>query len=121
LAVNPLAPPDLKQIEKETGIERTTLGEIIRVMEREGSIVRVASELYFLADCLDTLKHALHQHLTETTAITTAAFRDLFGTSRKYSIPLLEYFDREGMTLRVGDTRRLRNPPITSGNGVRSL
>jgi selenocysteine-specific elongation factor len=108
LAAQPLAPPDAKQIEKQLGIPATKLGEILRVLERERTIVRVATDLYFLAESLETVKAALRRHLTEHGNITAAAFRDLFGTSRKYAVPLLEYFDREGLTLRVGDTRRLR-------------
>jgi selenocysteine-specific elongation factor len=39
-----------------------------------------------------------------------AAFRDLIGSSRKYTIPLLEYFDRVGLTIRMGDIRKLKVP-----------
>jgi selenocysteine-specific elongation factor len=112
LARNPVGPPDLKQIEQEIGIDRMKLGEIVRVMEREGTIVRVALDLYFLADRIDQMKETLRQHLAHHGAITPGGFRDLFGTSRKYAIPLLEYFDREGVTFRSGDTRRLRNPTV---------
>ena len=108
LGTSPLAPPDLKQLEREMTTGRAKLGEIIRVMERDGSIVRVAPELFFLRESVDTLKTALGQHLLDKSEITPAAFRDLFGTSRKYAIPLLEYFDREGITVRVGDVRRLK-------------
>jgi selenocysteine-specific elongation factor len=78
-------------------------------MERERSVVRVAPELYFLAGCIDELKGTLCGYLSEKGDMTPAAFRDLFGTSRKYTIPLLEYFDREGITVRVGDARRLKS------------
>jgi selenocysteine-specific elongation factor len=55
------------------------------------------------------VKADLRRHLSERSDITPATFRDLFGTSRKYAIPLLEYLDREGVTVRVGDTRRLKH------------
>ena len=38
-----------------------------------------------------------------------APFAILIGSSRKYTIPLLEYFDRDGLTIRVGDIRRLKS------------
>ncbi|HBZ55840.1 MAG TPA: hypothetical protein DEO88_10575, partial [Syntrophobacteraceae bacterium] len=41
--------------------------------------------------------------------ISTAQFKDLTQASRKYTIPLLEYFDTQKVTIRVGDTRRLRD------------
>jgi selenocysteine-specific elongation factor len=108
LTRNPQTPPDIKQIEQELGVQRSGLTEVIRIMERERSIVRIAPELYFLRSSVDTIRAKLCQHLAEKGDITPTAFRDLFGTSRKYTIPLLEYFDREGITIRVGDTRRLR-------------
>jgi selenocysteine-specific elongation factor len=108
LQSNPLTPPDVKQIEQETGVARSGLTEVIRIMERERSIVRVAPDLYFLRESVDRVRSDLYKHLAEKGAITPTAFRDLFGTSRKYTIPLLEYFDREGLTIRVGDMRRLR-------------
>ena len=117
LGSNPLAPPDLKQIEKETGIERAKLHEVIRVMERDRAVVRVASDLYFLGDCVDKVKGALYKYLSEKSEITPASFRDLLGSSRKYTIPLLEYFDREGITVRIGDARRLKNPAAMERQG----
>jgi selenocysteine-specific elongation factor len=108
LESNPLTPPDVKQIEQEIGVVRSGLTEVIRIMERERSIVRVAPDLYFLRESVDRVRSDLYKHLAEKGAITPTAFRDLFGTSRKYTIPLLEYFDREGLTIRVGDMRRLR-------------
>ena len=104
----PFAPPDLKQLERDVGVARTRLSEVLRVMERERSVVRVAADLYFAGSAIERMKAALHQHLSEAGDITPATFRDLFGTTRKYAIPLLEYFDRDGFTIRVGDTRRLR-------------
>jgi len=105
----PVAPPDLKQIEAEVGVNAAKLREVIRVMEREKSIIRVAPDMYFLAESIDKIRGSLREHLSKQNQITPAGFRDLLGTSRKYTIPLLEYFDREGTTIRAGDSRRLRN------------
>jgi selenocysteine-specific elongation factor len=58
------------------------------------------------------VKTTLEQHLSDRSDVTPATFRDLFGTSRKYAIPLLEYLDREGVTVRVGDARRLKRRSI---------
>jgi selenocysteine-specific elongation factor len=108
LGENPLAPPDLKQIESALGANRAKLGEVIRVMEREKRVARVAGDLYFLTECVDKVKGVLYSYLKENGDITAAAFRDLLGSSRKYTIALLEYFDREGLTIRIGDLRRLK-------------
>ena len=113
LSAEPLAPPDVRQIEVETESARATVMEVLRVMERQRTLVRVAPDLYFLADAIAGVKSAIHKHLLETNELTPAGFRDLCGTSRKYTIPLLEYLDREGITVRVGDVRRLKGEAIT--------
>jgi selenocysteine-specific elongation factor len=118
LGEQPMAPPDLKDIEKQLGIGRNKLTEIIRLMERDGSVVRVSTDLYFLANCVDRVKAMLHQNLIEKGEITAAGFRDLLGSSRKYTIALLEYFDREGTTVRVGDIRRLKAKPVAGKIGA---
>ena len=104
----PMMPPDIKQIERDLGVLRAKLTEVLRVLERERAIVRVSPDLYFLTDSIDRVKAELRRHLSERSDITPATFRDLFGTTRKYAIPLLEYLDREGITVRVGDSRRLK-------------
>jgi selenocysteine-specific elongation factor len=110
LNAQPMAPPELKEIEKQLGVGRGKLAEVIRLMERERSIVRVATELYFPSASVEKVKTVLCKSLAEKGEISAAAFRDLLGSSRKYTIALLEYFDREGVTLRIGDVRRLKAP-----------
>lgn len=104
----PMMPPDVKQIERDLGVAPAKLTELLRVLERERAVVRVSPDLYFLSASIDRVKAELRQHLSERSEITPATFRDLFGTTRKYAIPLLEYLDREGVTIRVGDSRRLK-------------
>ena len=54
------------------------------------------------------LKDKLVTHLQAHREITTQGFKELVGQSRKFVIPLSEYFDREKVTLRVGEKRVLR-------------
>jgi selenocysteine-specific elongation factor len=108
LEAAPMSPPDLKQIERETGIARAKLTEVIRVLERDGSIVRVGTDLCFLAGTIGEMTRVLREEFSDRTDITPAMFRDRFGTTRKYAVPLLEYLDRAGVTARTGDTRRLK-------------
>jgi selenocysteine-specific elongation factor len=111
LGEQPLAPPDLKEIEKQAAVSRQRLTEVIRLLEREGSIVRITTDMYFLASSIEQLRATLKQYLADKGEMTAASFRDLIGSSRKYTIPLLEYFDRDGLTIRIGDIRRLKSPP----------
>ena len=110
LSADSFAPPDLKQIEASTGYGRSGTLAVMAVMQQERAIVRVAPELYFLADAVVSIKTTVCQYLAEQRGdLTPAAFRDLIGTSRKYAIPLLEFLDREGLTIRVGNGRRLKS------------
>jgi selenocysteine-specific elongation factor len=59
------------------------------------------------------VREDLIRWLSTKDAITPAEFRDQYQTSRKYVIPLLEYFDREGVTVRMGEVRRLKRPRLT--------
>ena len=108
LARNPLAPPYLKEVEKALGVERPRLNEVIRVMERQGEIVRVTTELYYLADSIDRIKTDLYSYFENHEEMSAATFRDILQSSRKYTIPVLEHFDRTGVTMRVGDVRKLK-------------
>jgi selenocysteine-specific elongation factor len=111
LGEQPLAPPDLKEIEKQAAVPRNRLNEVIRLLERDGSVVRVTTDMYFLASSIEQLRTTLVQFLGEKGEMNAAAFRDLIGSSRKYTIPLLEYFDRAGLTIRIGDIRKLKSAP----------
>jgi selenocysteine-specific elongation factor len=109
LGEQPMSPPELKEIEKQLAVSRNKLTEVLRLLERDGSLVRVATDLFYLSSTVDQVRAVLKKFLSEKNEISAASFRDLIGSSRKYTIPLLEYFDREGVTIRIGDVRRLKS------------
>ena len=109
LGEQPMSPPELKEIEKQLAVGRNKLTEVLRLLERDGSVVRVATDLFYLSSTVDQVRAILKKFLSEKNEISAASFRDLIGSSRKYTIPLLEYFDREGVTIRIGDVRRLKS------------
>ena len=80
----------------------------MKVLSAEGSVVRVSDELFFHKAAVEALREKLVGYLKEHHEITTQAFKDLVGQSRKFVIPLSEFFDREKVTLRVGEKRVLR-------------
>ena len=108
LGETPWAPPDLAQLVAATGATKSSVVEMLRVMERNRTVVRASPDVYFLRDAVDTVKTTLKERLPARGTVTPAALRDLLQTSRKYVIPLLELLDREGVTIRIGETRRLR-------------
>lgn len=93
----------------------TTLGEpdkkikiaLSRLLERN-MLVRVKSDLYIATSVIDDLQNKLTAHLDEHGQITPTEWKTITGASRKFSIPLAEYFDSQKLTLRIGDVRKRR-------------
>jgi len=81
---------------------------VLKLLAADGRAVRVSSELWFDAAALLALRERLVKFLRERKGITTQEFKDLVGATRKHVIPLAEHFDREKVTLRVGERRVLR-------------
>jgi len=74
----------------------------------EKSIVKTKDDLYFDAEEIASLEQKLIEFLKKRESITTPEFKEMIGVSRKYVIPLIEYFDSIKLTIRVNDTRQLR-------------
>jgi selenocysteine-specific elongation factor len=75
----------------------------------EGRIVKVKEDLFFDAAEMERLKQRIVEFLKANDEMSTPQFKDLAGVSRKYLIPLIEYFDSKNVTIRIGDIRKLRN------------
>jgi selenocysteine-specific elongation factor len=112
LAAAGLAPPTLAELGQTLGLQPARVAALLEGPVREGALVKVTEELYFHAAPLAALKTQLLAHFAQHREISTQAFKQLVGQSRKFVIPLSEYFDREKVTLRVGEHRvaRTRSP-----------
>jgi selenocysteine-specific elongation factor len=88
--------------------QRTQARKIMQLLIDDRKLVRIQGEMFMHAQVLDDLKSRLQNYASQREPerlIDVAAFKDLAGVSRKYAIPLLEYFDREQVTRRAGDKR----------------
>jgi len=83
------------------------LAAALETLFGSGALVKVDDALY-RGEQIAAIRERLERTLRRDKQITPAAFRDLVGTSRKFALPLLEYFDRSGVTIRTGDVRVLR-------------
>ncbi|MEZ4267072.1 MAG: selenocysteine-specific translation elongation factor [Myxococcota bacterium] len=108
LATGGLTPPRLQDLPEITGLTPAAIQEAIDLLVLDGSVTRVSKELFYDAAALAALEASLIAYLQQHPTIDTGAFKELTGASRKWTIPLGEYFDRVRITLRVGDLRRLR-------------
>jgi selenocysteine-specific elongation factor len=102
---------------REAGLQSTAVSELIKTIHqkpkviegvvgylvKQGVLIRLADGVYLHRDVLATARETIKERRGET--IDVAAFKDLFGISRKVAIPLLELFDREGTTKRQEDVR----------------
>jgi selenocysteine-specific elongation factor len=108
LADGRFTPPDLRQLEEATGVAKKRLVEILGVLEAEGRVARIAPDLYYARRPADEARALIEAHCRAHGEITAATFRDLIGASRKFAIAFLDWCDRTGVTVRVGDLRKLR-------------
>jgi selenocysteine-specific elongation factor len=103
-----LSPPTLKDLEAALKLPLSQLQPLLRVLVNQGSLVKATDDLYFHTEAMAKLKADLVDFLKKNGEITTPQFKNLTQTSRKFTIPLLEYFDSNRVTVRVGEARRLR-------------
>ncbi len=103
-----LAPPWLADLPKLLALPAEDVRVALDLLLRRGEVARVRSDLYFSRPALDAIRDQLRGFFASNNEITAQAWKALCGQSRKYSIPLAEYFDAEKLTLRVGEVRRLR-------------
>jgi selenocysteine-specific elongation factor len=108
LAEGGLTPPDLRQLEEATHLDRRRLAEVLGVLEKAGRVVRVAPDLFYARASADEAVARLTAHCRAHGEISAGVFRDVIGASRKFAIAVLDWCDRTGVTTRVGDMRRLR-------------
>jgi selenocysteine-specific elongation factor len=102
-----LQPPYFKEVKND--FSKNEGSDVLEVMLKEGLLIKVKEDLFFHHDSLDDLKIRLIKFLKENGELNTSQFKEMTGVSRKYAIPLMEYFDRLGLTVRIGDNRVLRN------------
>ncbi|MGO8945274.1 MAG: selenocysteine-specific translation elongation factor [Syntrophobacteraceae bacterium] len=103
-----LQPPFFREV--ASGLPGTSKQhqEVLEWMLAKGTLLKTKEEIYFHAAAMAELQNRLVTWLKEHGEITTTQFKEMTGVSRKYTIPLLEYFDAQKVTIRVGEVRKLR-------------
>ncbi|MRR06138.1 MAG: selenocysteine-specific translation elongation factor [Deltaproteobacteria bacterium] len=101
-------PPSVKELAQGLDRSEKELLEHIDLLVRAGKAVKVKNDLYYAPEPLAEIRACLLRHLEAKGEITPPEFRELTGLSRKFMIPLLEFFDQEKLTIRVGDKRLFR-------------
>jgi selenocysteine-specific elongation factor len=108
--------PSIDEAMTKAGVpaaQRAQARKLMQLLIDGRTLVRIQGEMFMHANVLEDLKTKLRDYAAAhepERLIDVAAFKDLAGVSRKYAIPLLEYFDREQVTRRAGDKRLILKP-----------
>jgi selenocysteine-specific elongation factor len=106
-----LMPPYFKEVAQKLATSTAQAKQVLSLLADEGLLVKIKEDLYYHHQPIAALKHQLVKFLLANGEISTPQFKDMTGASRKFVIPLLEYFDSLQLTIRVGDIRKLRKQP----------
>ena len=100
-------PPSKPELTQLLAINEKEVGDLLKLMAQEGSLVRINDATYIAKEQYDRMISLLRDFVAKKPEMTVAEFRDLLGTTRKYALPLLEYLDSHKITLRIGDIRKV--------------
>jgi selenocysteine-specific elongation factor len=101
-----LTPPSVPELERSSG--RRDILAVLRLAAARGRVEAVERDRYYSREALEEFTSVLTE-LGQEGDIVPSAIRDRLGITRKFLIPLLEWADGKGITVRVGEGRRLRS------------
>ncbi|MFC1565096.1 selenocysteine-specific translation elongation factor [candidate division KSB1 bacterium] len=101
--------PNFRELSEELKIGEKTLVKYLGNMTDNEVIVKVDNTFYYSKDDIEKIRQVVIDFIKSHGSITIADLREEIGTSRKYSLPLLNYFDETGLTVRQVDERVLKN------------
>jgi len=113
-----LQPPSPKGLSEEWGEKEEEVRAIFEHLVHEEVLIKIKSEIYIHRVPLEKLKEELVTYLKSHREITTSQFKETTKVSRKYAIPLIEYFDQIKLTLRLGEKRVLRGTSQGTGENI---
>lgn len=103
-----LSPPATKEILEQSGRDAKQCANLLKVLVDQGMLVKVSDDMLFDSGSLEKLRADYKARLLDKEIFEPADFKELTGLSRKYIIPLMEYFDKTNLTIRVSNGRVLR-------------
>jgi selenocysteine-specific elongation factor len=101
-ADSPYSPPSVKDSQAEVG------EDVLNALVELGQLKQVSPDVIFRTEDFEQMVAKVHAFINQNGQITVADARDLFDSSRKYMLALLEHLDATGVTIRDGDFRKLR-------------
>jgi selenocysteine-specific elongation factor len=105
IAAGDLTPPMLKDLAKSLDLKSADVEQLLNLWVEDAMLIRVGDGLYYTPDALDEARQRCVRQIEDHGPATMAELRDAWEVTRKYSVPLCEYFDAVGVTIRDGDLR----------------
>ncbi len=90
------------------GTPAPIINPVYEHLTQTGQLVRIADKVVLHADHVSASRETIIAHIETHKTLDAGTCKDLLDTTRKYAIPILEYWDKQGLTRRVGDGRVLR-------------
>ena len=97
----------VKEIENQAGAQKSAIAQLLQVAVANNELVEISSAYFIHSDVLQEIKQQLQNQLDPQKSYTMSEIRSILDTTRKYAVPLCEYFDRIGFTIRINDQRQL--------------
>jgi len=105
LSLNGNSVPTFDEIVKKIKINKKMLNYAISIMVKQGKLVKIKYDIYYLKGQIDNIKKGLDLFFASSDRLEPIDMKNITAVSRKYAIPLLEYFDHVGYTIKVGNYR----------------
>jgi len=110
----PFSPPSPEEVAAEARLPAARVAKVLRMLTEGRRLVQVAPGMFFHQEAVDRARQLLTDFIRKEGQLESVKFKYLLDTTRKYAIPLLDYFDNIGVTRPSGHTRFLR-PPRSQG------
>ena len=101
-------PPTTKAFLEENGLAAKDVAQMYRLLMEEGVLIKVSEEFYYAKTAMDEIVARVRGFFESNQEMGPQDFRDLTELTRKFAIPVLEYLDKEKITMRIGDKRKIR-------------
>jgi selenocysteine-specific elongation factor len=111
----PFQPPNAAEVAQRTRVAPDKVEKLLKILREHERLVQVEKGLLFHCDAVQRAREVLLAHLQKEGRLESVDFKYLLDTTRKFAIPLLDYFDRQGIMCRVGNTRFPKNAPPGGG------
>ncbi len=102
-----LNPPTIEQCVEQTPKNKQDVVDLLKMATESGDLVAIDKQTYLASECFEAAWRVLLPHFADGVGLTVSQIRDHLEITRKLAVPLCEYLDAVGLTVRNGDFRQL--------------